>query len=171
MKILGEKSLSSKAIVGLKVLFVIISFVDLLVIETIAKVTIELIGRENVEKSVASLILFIMIITTGIIALFIIYQFIKIFQHLKGNELFCEDNVKRLNTVSINCFVISTIYFITAVFVIATITKYFQEFVYYILFSMIILAIIFGVAGIGIKILNEIYKKAIEYKEENDFTI
>ena len=57
------------------------------------------------------------------------------------------------------------------IFAIATITKYFQEFVYYILFSLIILAIIFGVAGIGIKILNEIYKKAIEYKEENDFTI
>ena len=71
MKILGEKSLSSKVIVGLKVLFTIISIVDLLVIETIVKVIIELIGMENVEKSVASLILFIMIITTGIIALFI----------------------------------------------------------------------------------------------------
>lgn len=171
MKILGEKSLSSKVIVGLKGLFTIISIVDLLVIETIVKVIIELIGMENVEKSVASLILFIMIIATGIIALFIIYQFIKIFQHLKDNELFCEDNVKRLNTVGINCFVISTIYFITVVFVIATITKYFQEFIYYILFSLTILAIIFVVAGLGIKILNEIYKKAIEYKEENDFTI
>ena len=31
--------------------------------------------------------------------------------------------------------------------------------------------IIFVVSGVGIKILNEIYKKAIEYKEENDFTI
>ena len=168
MKILGEKSLSSKVIVGLKGLFTIISIVDLLVIETIVKVIIELIGMENVEKSVASLILFIMIITTGIIAL---YQFIKIFQHLKDSDLFCENNVKRLSTISIYCFVISTIYFITAIFAIATITKYFQEFVYYILFSLIILAIIFGVAGIGIKILNEIYKKAIEYKEENDFTI
>ena len=88
MKILGEKSLSSKVIVGLKVLFTIISIVDLLVIETIVKVIIELIGMENVEKSVASLILFIMIITTGIIALFIIYQFIKIFQHLNDSELF-----------------------------------------------------------------------------------
>ena len=86
MKILGEKSLSSKVIVGLKGLFTIISIVDLLVIETIVKVIIELIGMENVEKSVASLILFIMIIATGIIALFIIYQFIKIFQHLKDNE-------------------------------------------------------------------------------------
>lgn len=171
MKILGEKSLSSKVIVGLKVLFTIISIVDLLVIETIVKVITEIVGMENVEKSMASLILFIMIITTGIIALFIIYQFIKIFQHLKDSELFCEDNVKRLSTISIYCFVISTIYFITAVFAIATIIKYFQEFAYYILFSLIILAIIFGVAGIGIKILNEIYKKAIEYKEENDFTI
>ena len=90
MKILGEKSLSSKVIVGLKGLFTIISIVDLLVIETIVKVIIELIGMENVEKSVASLILFIMIITTGIIALFIIYQFIKIFQHLKDSELFCD---------------------------------------------------------------------------------
>ena len=98
---------------------------------------------------------------------FIIYQFIKIFQHLKDSDLFCENNVKRLSTISIYCFVISTIYFITAIFAIATITKYFQEFVYYILFSLII----FCVAGIGIKILNEIYKKAIEYKEENDFTI
>ena len=92
MKILGEKSLSSKVIVGLKGLFTIISIVDLLVIETIVKVIIELIGMENVEKSVASLILFIMIITTGIIALFIIYQFIKIFQHLKDSDLFCENN-------------------------------------------------------------------------------
>ena len=49
MKILGEKSLSSKVIVGLKVLFTIISIVDLLVIETIVKVIIELIGMENVE--------------------------------------------------------------------------------------------------------------------------
>ena len=171
MKILGEKSLSSKVIVGLKVLFTIIRLVDLLVLATIPQLITELVGMEHAEKSMASLILFIMIITTGIIALFIIYQFIKIFQHLKDNELFCEDNVKRLSTISIYCFVISTIYFITAIFAIATITKYFQEFVYYILFSLIILAIIFGVAGIGIKILNEIYKKAIEYKEENDFTI
>ena len=64
-------------------LFTIISLVDLLVIETIIKSIVELVGMENIEKSVSSLILFIMIIATGIIALFIIYQFIKIFQHLK----------------------------------------------------------------------------------------
>ena len=43
MKILGEKSLSSKVIVGLKGLFTIISIVDLLVIETIVKVIMSII--------------------------------------------------------------------------------------------------------------------------------
>jgi len=33
------------------------------------------------------------------------------------------------------------------------------------------LMVIFFFFGIGIKILCEIYKKSIEYKEENDFTI
>ena len=42
------------------------------------------------------------------------------------------------------------------------------EFIHYIFAISIILMIIFAVSGVGIKILNEIYKKAIEYKEEND---
>ena len=45
------------------------------------------------------------------------------------------------------------------------------EFIYSIFAFSVILIIIFVISGIGIKILNEIYKKAIEYKEENDFTI
>ena len=45
------------------------------------------------------------------------------------------------------------------------------EFIHYIFAISIMLMIIFAVSGVGIKILNEIYKKAIEYKEENDFTI
>ena len=46
-----------------------------------------------------------------------------------------------------------------------------EEFLYYVFAFSIMLMIIFAIAGIGIKILNEVYKKAIEYKEENDFTI
>lgn len=49
--------------------------------------------------------------------------------------------------------------------------KILGEFVHYIFAISIMLMIIFAVSGVGIKILNEIYKKAIEYKEENDFTI
>ena len=110
MKILGEKSLSSKVIVGLKVLFTIISIVDLLVIETIAKVITEIVGMENVEKSMASLILFIMIITTGIIALFIIYQFIKIFSSLEKEVVFSRTIENRFLVTSICSIIRSASY-------------------------------------------------------------
>ena len=36
---------------------------------------------------------------------------------------------------------------------------------------ILILSGVFLIFGIGIKILNEIYKKAIKYKEENELTV
>lgn len=171
MKILGEKSLSSKVVVGLKVLFAIISLIDAIVLSIIIKIIFHIVMNENMQSNVSDLILFIMVITTGIIALFIIYQFIKIFKNLKNNILFCENNANRLNVISNCCFIISSIYFVIAILIFLIINNLMGEFIYYILAFSIMLMIIFVVSGIGIKILNEIYKKAIEYKEENDFTI
>ena len=171
MKILGEKSLSSKVIVGLKVLFTIISIVDLLVIETIVKVIIELIGMENVEKSVASLILFIMIITTGIIALFIIYQFIKIFGQLEKENIFSKAIEKRFLISAVSSIIIGIIYFINTLLIPSEIVGLeVTEIIVYVFFS-VITAVIFLMFGIGLMILREIYKTAIENKEENDLTI
>lgn len=172
MKILGEKSLSSKVIVGLNILFIAISAIDILVLSIIAKVIMHIVRGENVQNNIGDLTLFSMIITTGIIALFIIYQFIKIFQNLKSNILFCENNSKRLNTVSYSCFIISLLYFGITVFIgIILKTLKYELMLHYILAFSVMLTIIFIVSGIGIKILNEIYKRAIKYKEENDFTI
>ncbi len=171
MKILGEKSLSSKVIVGLEVLFAIISLVDAIVLSIIIKIIFHIVMKENVQNNTSDLILFIMIITTGIIALFVIYQFIKIFKNLKNNILFCENNAKRLNIIGNSCFIISFIYFVIAILIFLIMSNLMGEFIYYIFAFSIMLMVIFVVSGIGIKILNEIYKKAIEYKEENDFTI
>lgn len=171
MKILGEKSLSSKVIVGLNILFAIISLIDIMVLSIIIKVIFHIVMKENIQNNVSDLTIFIMIITTGIISLFIIYQFIKIFKNLKNNILFCENNAKRLNIISNSCFIISSVYFIIAMLVFSIISDLMGEFIHYIFAFSIMLMVIFAVSGIGIKILNEIYKKAIEYKEENDFTI
>ena len=110
MKILGEKSLSSKVIIGLNILFAIISFIDVFVLTLIAKSIRDVIINVNLQENTFNLNLFSMIIVTGIIALFIIYQFIKIFENLKRNILFSTDNSKRLNKISISCFIISAIY-------------------------------------------------------------
>lgn len=171
MKILGEKSLSSKVIVGLNILFTAISIVDIAVLSIIIKIITHITMGEDIQNNISDLVFFIMIISTGIIALFIIYQFIKIFKNLKRDILFCEDNAKSLNIVSYSCFVISALYLVIAIFIFSIMKNLIGEFVHYIFAISIILMIIFAVSGVGIKILNEIYKKAIEYKEENDFTI
>ena len=171
MKILGEKSLSSKVIIGLSVLFTIISFIDVFVLTLIAKSIRDVIINVNLQENTFNLNLFSMIIVTGIIALFIIYQFIKIFENLKRNILFSTDNLKRLSTISKSCFIISAIYLIISILIIILIKDIIADLISYILAFSIMLMIIFAVSGIGIKILNEIYKKAIEYKEENDLTI
>lgn len=171
MKILGEKSLSSKVIVGLNILFILISIIDLFVLTLIAKSAKNIITNINIQNSIFDLLLFVMIIITGLIALFIIYQFTKIFKNLKNNILFTTNNSKSLNIISNSCFIISTIYLIISILIIAIAKNLIDEFIYYILAFSIMLMIIFVVSGIGIKILNEIYKKAIEYKEENELTI
>lgn len=171
MKILGEKSLSSKVIVGLNILFTTISIVDIVVLSIIIKIVNHITMGEDIQNNVSDLVFFIMIISTGIIALFIIYQFIKIFKNLKKDILFCEDNVKSLNIVSCSCFAISALYLVIAIFIFSIMKNLTREFIHYIFAISIMLMIIFAVSGVGIKILNEIYKKAIEYKEENDFTI
>ena len=171
MKILGEKSLSSKVITGLKALFAIISVIDIAILSVIVKIINHIVRQENLSNNLLDLSVFTMIIITGIIALFIIYQFIRIFRNLKNNEIFCTDNSKSLKSISKSCFLIGIFYLIITILMAFIISKYAEAFIYYVLAFSITFTIIFLVSGIGIKILNEIYIKAIEYKEENDYTI
>lgn len=172
MKILGERSLTSKVRSDLIILFIIISIIDIFVMGIIVKTFGNIIQEYDTRTNIFNFILFTIIIITGIIALFIIYNFIKIFENLKYNELFSENNSKRLNIIGNNCFALGIFYFIIVLFTILTADSYLTKNLinYIIIFSMTLM-IIFIVSGVGIKVLNEIYKKAIEYKNENDFTI
>ena len=122
-------------------------------------------------SNIFDLNLYAMMLLSGIIALFIIHQFIRIFKNLKNNDLFSTDSSNRLNIVKNSCFLISAVYCIIAILIVIIISKMSEEFVHFMLVLSVILAIVFVVFGIGMKILNEIYKKAIEYKEENDLII
>lgn len=179
MKVLGEKSLSSKVEKGLEILFCIIALLSIIVF-AICTITLFLeYNSSTMLENYLSRILLTTIISfvfllTGIVALFIIYQFIKIFKNLKENKLFERDNVKYLEKISTLSIIIGILYLIVLIGVIIVLNKYIS-------FDLLsntlikILIFIFSIAflifGIGIKILNEIYKKAIEYKEENDLTV
>lgn len=179
MKVLGEKSLSSKVEVGLKILFLIIVIFDIIAIGvTAGSMFFELNSfsvRENYTLKIAleTIIGFIFSLT-GIVALFIIYNFIKIFNNLKENKLFEKDNSRNLNKIYIMSIVIGILYILCFVGV----SLFFKYFNFIDIFSNFLLKALisvfafgFLIFGIGIKILNVIYSKAIEYKEENDFTI
>ena len=171
MKILGEKSLSSKVIIGLKALFTIIVIMIVLVFSIIIKSMRNIAMQEDLQNNIFNLSLYAVIAITGLIALIIVYEFNKIFKNLKNNSLFCESNSKSLDIISNSCFIISAFYLITVLITFFIISNYAKAITNYIFTFSIMLMIIFIISGIGIKVLNEIYKKAIEYKEENDFTI
>ena len=143
MKILGEKSLSSKVEHGLEAVFIIIALIDFVVL------------------------------ATGIVALYIISKFIKIFRNLKENKLFDNNNSNHLNKISISSIIIGILYFVIMVSLMYYIKSLAINIEVTILCSLLLgtFSIAFILLGIGIRILNEIYKKAIEYKEENDLTV
>ena len=85
--------------------------------------------------------------------------------------MFSEENLIRLSKIAINCFILSILYLVLAIIVFIIMKNATNEIAYYTLAFSVILMFVFMVNGIGIKVLCEIYKKAIEYKEENDFTI
>ena len=115
MKILGEKSLSSKVEKGLKILFFIITLLDII---TLTFTSITLFSEFNsssmrnnyLSKIVLEGTISCIFIATGIVALFIIYQFIKIFRNLKQNKLFEKKNTDYLKKVSKLSIIIGFLY-------------------------------------------------------------
>ena len=79
------------------------------------------------------------------------------FDTLKQNNPFVVENVKHLKICSIWSFLISIEYIIGA-------------FVTKSVFSIIVIGV-FIIAWLGLYILSELLKQAIEYKEENELTI
>ena len=178
MKVLGEKSLSSKVELGLEVLFVVIALIDIVVLAIFGLVTISEFSRYSITgtqilNSISLVISLGTFLLTGIIALYIIYQFIKIFKNLEESKLFDISNSSSLNKISILSIVMGVLYFIVMLSLMFFTKRLFFDIASRFMTTLLvfIFSIGFLVFGIGIKILNEIYKKAIEYKEENELTI
>ena len=99
------------------------------------------------------------------------YQFIKIFGQLEKENIFSKAIEKRFLISAISSIIIGIIYFINTLLIPSEIVGLeVTEIIVYVFFS-VITAVIFLMFGIGLMILREIYKAAIENKEENDLTI
>ena len=164
MKVLGKRSLSSAINIFLMIL--LICCIGCL---TYGIFYISMNWNKLMEINVHLLLCGVYL--SGIISLIMIIEFMGIFQSLKKEKIFDNENIKRLKISYISSIIIGILYVIISCVIINTgLGKI--EINYYILsFFAIIIAMVFLIFGVGLIVLTEIYKKAILYKEENELTI
>ena len=164
MKILGKKSLSSIVMAFLCLLLglCIIAIVagGIFIVNNFAFFIKDLLG-----------ITYIIIYLSSIPALVMIIAFLQIFNTLKQENIFEKQNIKRLAVSYIASIIIGVMYAINVLLVYLGV-GIIQE-GYFIIYPLanVAISIIFLIFGIGIIVLKEIYRRAIEYKDENDLTI
>jgi hypothetical protein len=134
-----------------------------LILRTIASTDI---GESNKKYILNCILLFIG--TTSLV--FILYSLKKILKSVIKKDPFNMNNVKSLKNISSSCFVITVCYLVNFFY-----NNQFES------FSLIDIGpegirtdtefLIFFFAGCFVWILAQIYKQAVEVKEENDFTV
>lgn len=151
MKVTGKNSISSIIKICLQTIFIlgiiIIVFLPLVLKQYMLYI------NPGLEYYPSLILLYV----SGIPAIILVYQFIKLFKSLKEDNPFIQNNVKALTIASI-CSLIIAIEYIVGMFIILSV------------FAIIITGV-FAIAWLGLYILSELLKKAIDYKEENDLTI
>ena len=100
----------------------------------------------------------IIILSSGICALCIVWQLKIMFKTLLGGNPFVPKNVKCLRICSVASFLIAIIYI-------------FKLFLLLFTPSSFIIVVIFSLLGLFCLTLKDVFKQAITYKEENDWTV
>lgn len=168
MKVLGKNSLSSKVLIGLKMLFVICMCIFLYLGFIIAK-DVRNVVNDVSQPEITEFILTIGIFITLILFFIMLWYLIKFFNNLKNSICFDESNVRYLSKIMLTIFIASIVYFIISILE----TMFYNQILSILAINIFlwILTIIIFCTSVGLKIFIEIYKKAIEFKNENDFTI
>jgi len=94
---------------------------------------------------------------SGLSSLFILWQLKAMFKTLLGGNPFTNSNVSCLRRCSVASFIISIIF----------ITKL----IFWFSIASSIIVIIFALLGLFCLTLKDVFKQAIAYKEENDWTV
>ncbi len=154
MEILGKKGLGN----FLKIMLEIVLVIGILIL-----VLFPIILKNTNMDINPNIVLFY---PNAICLLFIIYQFIGLFDSLKNSNPFCENTVKKLKKAEKICAIASVFWILDFLYE-AIFVKMYVSFILVLAFMMILFI---GVT-IALYILAELFNKALEYKKENDLTI
>jgi len=114
-------------------------------------------GRYNTYFKNNALSLTILFSLSGIFAVLVIYELRKIFKTVIDDDCFITQNVTSLRRMGTFSFLIALV---TACRLIIYITP-----------GVIVVVLVFLIAGLFSKVLSQVFDKAIIYKLENDLTI
>ena len=114
-------------------------------------------GRYNTYFKENTISLTILFTLSGIFAVLVIYELRKMFQTVISDDCFITENVTSLRRMGTYSFLIALI---TALRLIMYITP-----------GIIVVVLVFLIAGLFSKVLSQVFDKAITYKLENDLTI
>ena len=103
----------------------------------------------------------------GIVLLVIAHNFIKLFDSLKNNKPFCDNNVRILKITGIAAVVEAVLWLVDLFYEIILA----QVFDIVVIVVLIFLCVLFLGVAIALYILSELFKEATEYKKENELTI
>lgn len=153
MKVTGENSISKYIKIALICIF-IFGCAVILFLPVVVKYYIEFLRLDLAQYYWSCLALLYL---SGVPMLIIVYEFIKLFGSLAKNTPFIIENAGHLKVASI-CSGIICIEYIFGIYIFKSI------------FTLIIVGI-FLIAYLGLYILSELFKQAVQFKEENDLTI
>lgn len=148
--------MKDKLVLFTKYLLDFMFYCGILVILTLP-FSIRLYGRYNAYFSDNFYTLLVVLFLSGIFAVLIIKELRKMFLTVLNDNCFIPENVKSLEQMSIYSFFIAVI---TACRLFIYVTP-----------SVLIIILVFVIAGLFSKVLAQVFDKAIAYKLENDLTI
>lgn len=162
MKLTGKKGIADILKIILMIIFVICVLSMIITPMFLEK------GMITNEKLGLTVVL---IYVSSVPALIMLYQFIKIFEQLENENIFTKIIERRFLKSSVCSIIIGIIYIINILIIPSKIASFERTSIIVYVFFSAITAVIFLMFGIGLIILREIYKTAIQNKEENDLTI
>lgn len=115
----------------------------------------ELFAYDNFMENYKEVVVIYFIL--GILAILIIGELRKMFRTVLVEDCFVKENVVSLQRMGTYSFIIAAICFIRTLL--------------YLTVAMPVLILVFIIAGLFSKVLSLVFDKAVEYKQENDFTI
>ena len=120
-------------------------------------VSVRIYGQINSYFAQYYVQLIILFAVSGILAELILYELRRMFRTVLANDCFVEANVKSLNRMG------------TYSFLIALVTA--GRMVLYLTPAVMIIILVFLIAGLFSKVLSQVFDRAVAYKLENDLTI